>query len=172
MEYYVAKNGQPSGPYSPEQLISMGINEDTLVWNNSLPSWIPARQVPEIFELLNQGPKQQFDQASQAFPSFDNHFNGTPVMPQMPQQPMFRPKTWLVESILVTLFCCLPFGIVGIIKASQVDSLFNSGNYDGALQASRDAGKWTKLGFFISLAVYVIYFALVLAGVFSSVDFS
>ena len=29
-----------------------------------------------------------------------------------------QPKTWLVESILVTLFCCLPFGIVGIVNAA------------------------------------------------------
>jgi len=32
------------------------------------------------------------------------------------------PKSWLVESILVTLFCCLPFGIAGIVNASRVES--------------------------------------------------
>ena len=30
------------------------------------------------------------------------------------------PKSWLVESILVLLFCCLPFGIVGVVYASKV----------------------------------------------------
>ena len=30
------------------------------------------------------------------------------------------PKTWMVESVLATIFCCLPFGIVGIINASKV----------------------------------------------------
>lgn len=67
------------------------------------------------------------------------------------------PKTWMVESILVTLFCCLPFGIAGIVYASKVSSLFAAGNYEAALQASNDAGKWTKIGFIVGLVVGVIY---------------
>lgn len=68
-----------------------------------------------------------------------------------------RPKNWLVESILVTLFCCLPLGIVGIINAAKVNSAFDSGDINGAMKASADAKKWTKLGFIIGLVVIVIY---------------
>lgn len=32
------------------------------------------------------------------------------------------PKTWMAESILVTVFCCLPFGIAGIVFASLNNS--------------------------------------------------
>ena len=71
------------------------------------------------------------------------------------------PKTWMVESILVLIFCCLPFGIVGVVYASKVSGLFAAGRFAEAEQASRDAGKWTKLGFFIGLAVYLLYFLLV-----------
>ncbi|MCK4345982.1 MAG: CD225/dispanin family protein [Bacteroidales bacterium] len=67
------------------------------------------------------------------------------------------PKTWLVESILVTLFCCLPFGIAGIVNAAKVESRFYAGDYEGANRASEQAGKWTKIGFWIGLAVIVIY---------------
>ena len=56
------------------------------------------------------------------------------------------PKTWMAESILVTIFCCLPFGIVGIINASKVSSLYAQGNYDEAQRASADAKKWTIIG--------------------------
>lgn len=66
------------------------------------------------------------------------------------------PKTWLVESILVTILCCLPFGIIGIINASKVEAKFNEGAVDEALKLSQDAGKWTKIGFFLGLAVYVV----------------
>ena len=58
------------------------------------------------------------------------------------------PKTWLVESILVTLFCCLPFGIVGIIQASKVNSLYMQGLHDEAEETSKSAGKLNKIGFF------------------------
>lgn len=67
------------------------------------------------------------------------------------------PKTWMAESILVTLFCCLPFGIVGIVNASKVSSLFAAGAVDAANQASADAAKWTKIGFGIGLAVWILY---------------
>lgn len=68
-----------------------------------------------------------------------------------------RPKNWLVESILVTLFCCLPFGIVGIVNAANVNSRFDAGDLAGADKASQEAGKWTKIGFFVGLAGIVIY---------------
>ena len=66
--------------------------------------------------------------------------------PQVPPQ-QAPPKNWLVESILVTIFCCLPFGIAGIVFASQVNSKAAAGDYTGAMEASRNAAKWTKIGF-------------------------
>ncbi len=73
------------------------------------------------------------------------------------QQPQItQPKNWLVESILVTIFCCLPFGIAGIVFASQVNSKFAAGDFNGALQASKDAGKWTKIGFWLGIISYII----------------
>lgn len=84
--------------------------------------------------------------------------------PQQPQQPgLLPPKNWLVESILVTLFCCLPFGIAGIIFATQVNTKFQVGDHVGALQASKDAAKWTKIGFFVGLGVIVLYILAVFA---------
>src|ERR1700753_1579424 len=72
-----------------------------------------------------------------------------------------RPKNWLVESILVTIFCCLPFGIVGIVYSSSVNSKYDMGDYAGALAQSQQAGKWTKIGFWIGLAVCILYALLV-----------
>lgn len=64
-----------------------------------------------------------------------------------------QPKNYLVESILITIFCCQPFGIVGIVFSSQVNSKYASGDYEGALQASKEAKKWTKWGFISGLVV-------------------
>ncbi|MFK7973189.1 MAG: CD225/dispanin family protein [Bacteroidia bacterium] len=73
------------------------------------------------------------------------------------------PKNWLVESILVTIFCCLPFGVAGIVFASQVNSKFEAGDYAGANKAAADAKKWTKIGFFIGIAVIVLYLIFMFA---------
>lgn len=75
------------------------------------------------------------------------------------------PKTWLLESILVTLFCCLPFGIAGIINASKVESRYYAGDVDGAIRASKEAAKWTKIGFILGLIGIVIYLVLVVISV-------
>lgn len=71
-----------------------------------------------------------------------------------------QPKNYLVESILITIFCCQPFGIVGIVFASQVNSKFANGDYKGALQASKEAKKWTKWGFITGLVVAFLFIIL------------
>lgn len=73
------------------------------------------------------------------------------------------PKNYLVESILVTIFCCLPFGIAGIVFASQVNSKFNSGDIEGANKASQDAKKWMKWGLISGVVFLVLYFIFLFA---------
>ena len=84
----------------------------------------------------------------------------------MLDQPISRPKTWLAESILVTIFCCLPFGIVGIVHASKVDSAFNAGNYEEADRASREAKKWLMIGFWIGVVIIGLYLLFVASMLF------
>ncbi|MFW6225202.1 MAG: CD225/dispanin family protein [Bacteroidota bacterium] len=74
------------------------------------------------------------------------------------------PKTWLAESILVTLFCCLPFGIAGIVNAAKVESRFYAGDTEGSQRASDNAKKWTTTGFWIGIVIGVIYLIAALSG--------
>ncbi|MES2456583.1 MAG: CD225/dispanin family protein [Bacteroidota bacterium] len=71
--------------------------------------------------------------------------------------PVPQPKNWLVESILVTLFCCLPFGIAGIVNAANVNSKYAGGDYAGAQASAAAAAKWTKIGFFVGIAGIVLW---------------
>jgi hypothetical protein len=80
-----------------------------------------------------------------------------------PPRPATPPKNWLAESILVTIFCCLPFGIVGIVNAANVNSKFSAGDYEGAHRASAEAAKWTKIGFWVGLGVIILYLIAVFA---------
>ena len=82
--------------------------------------------------------------------------------------PSVPPKSWMVESILATLFCCLPFGIAGIVNASKVESKFYAGDIAGAKRASDEAGKWTKVSFCIGIGVMVLYAILMAVGVAAS----
>lgn len=53
------------------------------------------------------------------------------------------PKNHMVMAVLSTIFCCLPFGIVAIVKAAQVNSFYMNGFYERAQISANDAQKWT-----------------------------
>lgn len=51
--YYVAVNGQHTGPYTLDQLSQLNISPDTLVWNDSMPNWTEAGKVAELQSLFH-----------------------------------------------------------------------------------------------------------------------
>lgn len=71
--------------------------------------------------------------------------------------------TYLAQSILCTLFCCLPAGIVAIVYAAQVGGKLSSGDYAGALAASKNAKTWSWVSFGVGLGVGLIYLIIVIA---------
>ncbi|HMM96172.1 CD225/dispanin family protein [Phycicoccus sp.] len=71
------------------------------------------------------------------------------------------PDNKLVWSILVTIFCCLPFGIVAIIKSAEVNSKWAAGDHAGAQQSAADAGKWIKWAVIAGVIVIVLYLIFV-----------
>ena len=82
------------------------------------------------------------------------------ITPPGPKGPFS--ENWLVEAILVTLLCCLPFGIVGIIFAAQVNTKQQAGDMEGAEKARNDAAKWTKIGFWVGIIWLVLVFVFYL----------
>ncbi len=68
---------------------------------------------------------------------------------------------YLVQAILVTIFCCLPFGIVAIVFAAQVNGKLQAGDINGAMESSRKAKMWSWIGFGSGIAVLLIYLVLV-----------
>ncbi|OBF88726.1 hypothetical protein A5790_22330 [Mycobacterium sp. 852002-51152_SCH6134967] len=78
--------------------------------------------------------------------------------------PAQQPDSNLVWGILVTVLCCLPFGIVSIINAAKVSGLWSQGQYAQAQKASDDAKKWAIWGAIAGAIVIVIYLIIGLAG--------
>ena len=67
---------------------------------------------------------------------------------------------YLVQSIVITLFCCWPVGIAAIMNAAKVNTLLASGDYEGAVQASEAAKKWCWVSFTLGLIATPILIAL------------
>jgi hypothetical protein len=73
-----------------------------------------------------------------------------------PNAPIRIPN-YLVQSILVTLLCCLPFGIPAIVYSAQVNGKIQSGDIQGAIDSSNKAKMWGWISFGVGLVGVVIY---------------
>lgn len=85
------------------------------------------------------------------------------------------PPNYLVFAILTTIFCCQILGIVSIVFAAQVNSKWNSGDIQGAMDASKNAKLWAWIAFgsgiIIAVAMALLAVFGVLAGIIGGMDF-
>jgi len=79
--------------------------------------------------------------------------------PFQPGVPMILPPVpnYMTQAVLVTLFCCLPLGIVGIIRAGEVNKRLAANDYAGALAASKSTRSILWWGFGSGLVIGIIY---------------
>jgi len=71
------------------------------------------------------------------------------------------PDNNLVWAILCTVLCCLPLGIVSIIKSTKVKELWALGDTAGAQKAADDAKKYAIWGTAAGAIFLVIYIIIV-----------
>jgi hypothetical protein len=145
MEYYYTDGVNNYGPYSLEQLKDKNITSKTRVWYSGLEKWTIAGDVPELAGILVSAENSvHMPPPVERASAISQNVTGIP------------PKTYFAESILVTLFCCQPFGVVGIVYAAMVEAAIAAGNFAEANRLSLLAAKWTKIAFFSGLAFYVL----------------
>lgn len=183
--YYIdSVTKQQCGPFATADLRSKGIRPNTIVWCAGMSDWAEARTISELQSLFAtnqppQPPQPQYNQQGynapnnnqqyrSTYPNQGNNYYNAPPRATFPGfnpnnsmdvRPM--PKTWLVESILATVFCVNPISIVGIIYASKVENAYYGGDYDAAADASKTAKTWTLIalgiyGFFALIWIFLI----------------
>jgi hypothetical protein len=167
-QYYYSDGQERFGPFSFEELSNQPISKDTLIWHEELDDWTRAEELVELAPVFER-------------PTLSPPLNAPNLPPVAPSNPNVldssaevKPKTWLVESILVTVLCCLPFGVAAIVNAAKVDSKYATGDYVGAKKASNEAKKWTIIGLISGLVFILLYFAyffFAVLGEFNDLDF-
>lgn len=172
--YYIdEQTKQQCGPFSPSELTKKGIRQDTMVWRPGMGDWQKAETIQELGFLFNN--KMPVPQ-EQPKTNYNNNQYTNPTQQQQQQYnrnadnaysdyqrwngilPM--PKSWLLESILLTIFCCSPISLVGIFYASRVESLYYKQDFEGATHASKRAKVWTLSGIFFWPGIYFFFFLL------------
>jgi len=91
-----------------------------------------------------------------------------PIPPAAPareeEMPPLKPNSWLWQSIVATVLCCIPFGIVAIVYAAKVDSNYFNGMYEAAARAARNAKMWTLVAVGVGLLYLIIWTILFATG--------
>lgn len=117
----------------------------------------------------NQNYNQQNQNYTQQAPNYgqqnqgyyqQNNFNG------MPQEPV-NWVPYLILSIISTLCCCLPFGVVGIVFSAKINSAMLAGNLEEAQNNAKMARIWIIVSFAIGLLTWLIYMVLIVTGAVS-----
>jgi len=81
--------------------------------------------------------------------------------PPMTQAPVIgeRPPDYLAFSIIVTLCCCMPMGVVAIVFSANSRSMLESGNLEGAKEAADKARLFCWLALGLGLVSNLLAFA-------------
>ena len=139
----IGADGREYGPISAEQLrqwIAEGrVNQQTRVQAEGSPDWKSLADFPELTAMAPP-----------------------PLTPKVVVSA--KVPNYLAQSILVTLFCCLPFGIPAIVYAAQVNGKLQAGDVAGAQASSRKAKMWCWLavgGWVLTAIIYAIIFAVI-----------
>lgn len=102
---------------------------------------------------------QNYNQQNQGYYQ-QNNFNG------MPQKPV-NWVPYLILSIISTLCCCLPFGVVGIVFSAKINSAMLAGNLEEAQNNAKMARIWIIVSFAIGILTWLIYMVLIVTGAVS-----
>jgi hypothetical protein len=117
MEYFFADGAQQHGPHTLEQLASMGLKPETLVWRDGLPEWQQARMLPELASLFAASPRPVQHSASAVAPA---------PLAALPYQPSGtasgNPNGMAIASLVLGIvslvtFLCYFFGFIPGILA-------------------------------------------------------
>ena len=139
-DWHYFKSGEQKGPVPKEFIQELArhgqLQRADLVWTEGMQDWLPAESIPEL------GISRLTPPTGSAIPG-----SGVPAQ---------AVSNYLVWSILATIFCCLPSGIVAIIYSSKVNSALALGNYGAAREASKKAKIWNIISLVVGLVFTVL----------------
>lgn len=182
MEWYYASNGQQQGPVSQEQLIELFQKEEVkssdLVWNESMTDWVPFGNVPALSQggAADSGaaPAQEAapiggPQVGSSTPSASGSAAAASTVPPVASS-VISPAggaeipTYLWQSIVCMVLCCLPLAIPALIFSTKVKPAIEMGKLDEARDASKKAKMWCWIAFGVGIVVQVLYLGLIAIG--------
>ena len=165
-QWFYEYNGSSEGPVSERDILRLiedgVITAKTGLWRQGMGDWQPAASVSPFSDEFQQPPPLPEDQSYSTKPppmsssESDSFHTGTGRQSAPQREPDI--PTNMTKAILSTIFCCLPLGVVAIVKASGVSSAMRRGDYEEARRLSDEASTWSGWSIGLGLVVGIIYF--------------
>jgi len=139
----IGADGKEYGPVSTEQI----------------RQWFAEGRANALTQMKAEGSTEWKPLGS--FPEFAASVaSGAVPPPTAPVQPRPHVPNYLVPAILSTVCCCLPFGIVAIVFAAQVNAKLQAGDMRSAMEASRRAKTWCWIAVACGLIATLLWLTL------------
>ncbi len=127
---------------------------------------------PQHTETFSHPEDSQFIQRPEPYqqqPQYNQQPYGAPQQPmqggqyyRQPGQAEPMPSTFLLWSILSTIFCCFIPGIVAIVFSSMVSSRYYARDYEGSRKASKMAEIWIIVSIVLGVVSAPFYWLMFL----------
>lgn len=178
-KYFVMHGDRRCGPYTLEELPGAGVEPDTYVWCKGMADWKKAEEVADISRFyrsrildimhpatslpvvaednLNEASQEDIDEIPPYSHLIEKSGTEYNRIPEEEPDDSVAPKSCLVESVLVTLFCSL-LGVIAIYYAMRCGKAWKAGMKEESREYSRKAKMWTGISFFLGFisAAYFI----------------
>lgn len=154
--FFIDASGDERGPITVDFFKKYGLKGDRLIWFDGLPTWVEARTTPALKEYL--GGDDKLDSVTAVIKKHHGELHRG-ANPEWTDR--HAPKSWLFESVVVTLLCCLPAGLAGVYYANKSTHLWAAGEYARSLRCSKIAKNWAFGGVLFILSLWIAYFLYV-----------
>lgn len=173
MEYYVIIDGRKCGPFSHEELRSKFVTPNMPVWRDGMADWTPARNLPEISDVLQPEPTPPpyYSGGSQQ-QAYEPKSRKREYIPPMPEDYKGSNIFLIVFGFLCCSVCMLGsiFAIISYINANEMKTLYAVGQYEMATLKAATVRKyhnwaiWTDVIFIILGVIGIILYIVFLGG--------
>ena len=169
MDYYIIVDNKTAGPYALTDFSEINLSAMTLVWNNSLPSWTTASDLPELQQYI-------IPPVPKVTPyNYPYNVQAVRMDSRITKSHGKEPYSWMIESIMVTMFLGVPalfifplaisliFGILAIVNGNFVSTMFRLGHVAIAEEYSRQARNYMLASLISGIIIVIIAVILLLA---------
>lgn len=92
----------------------------------------------------------------------ESPYGAASSLPRAPLNPAMKPKNYLVWTILTTIFCCWPLGVVSLVYSILTETAWSSGDQHSAYKNAILAKRWLYINLVISAVLGGAYVLFVL----------